>query len=339
MMPYFTYERALRAEEVGPALVASGGRTRVLAGGTELVPLLKDRLVKADHLVDIRGLVDEMGGILVGEGGGLRVGALVTLAELARHPLVRANYRALAQAAEATASPELRNQATLGGNLLQLTRCEYFRSGAPCYLNGGQVCFAAEGRHERHSIYPRGTSVSVNPSDPATALLAADASLEILAPSGATRTVPIAEALKDPDHDDPRFLALGEGELIVAVVLPPGERASAYAKAMERADWSFALASVAVSLAFDGEGRVADARVVLGGVAGTPRREPAVEAALTGRRLDRPAVVRAAQAACQDARPLPGNGYKVELVRGLLRRALSGLASGSEGATGRASAV
>lgn len=322
MMPYFVYERARTPEEAAAVLAGSGPETKLLAGGTDLVQLLKNRLTSARRLVDIRGLAEHMGGVAVGEGGALRLGALATLAEVAEHPLVRGSYRALAQAAAQSASPQLRNVATLGGNLLQLTRCDYFRSGVRCFLNGGDVCYAAEGEHRRHSIYPRGTSVSVNPSDPATALLALDARVELLNASGETREAPLQELLKDPDHDDPRFLRLGEGEILTAVVLPPADVDSVYVKAMERADWSFALAAVAVAVRRDASGTVEDARVVLGAVAGQPLRDEAAEAALVGRPIDDETIASASEAAASRARPLPGNAYKVELVRGLVREAL-----------------
>lgn len=325
MMPYFVYERARTAEEAAALLAGSGPDTRLLAGGTDLVPLLKDGLASARRLVDIRGLLEQMGGVGVGEGGTLRLGALATLAEVAEHPLVRGSYRALAQAAAVSASPQLRNAATLGGNLLQLTRCDYFRSGIRCFLNGGDVCYAAEGEHRHHSIYPRGTSVSVNPSDPATALLALDARVELLDASGESREVPLQELLKDPDRDDPRFLRLGEGEILTAILLPPGERDSVYVKAMERADWAFALAAVAVALRRDAAGKISGARVVLGAVAGQPLRDDAAEKALLGRELGDEAIAAASEAAAATARPLPGNAYKVEMVKGLVREALGAL--------------
>lgn len=325
MIPQIDYDRPASLDTVLDLLLREGPRARPLAGGTDLLQLLKDGLVDAEHLIDLRGLAPALAGVEVGPGGALRVGALTTLAELAEHPLVRGSYRALAQAAELAASPQLRNMATIGGNLLQLNRCEYYRNDLPCALHGGETCLAAQGDHRHHAIFPQKTCITVNPSDPVTALLALDARVEIARANGDVREEPLAGRLKDPDPEDPRHFRLEEGELITAVHLPPAEGESVYLKAMERATWSFALAAVAVRLAFSTDGRVQAARVVLGAVAGQPRRAEAAEQALLGRTLDDEAVAAAADAAVAGTQPLPGNAYKVELVRGLVRKALQTL--------------
>ncbi|MBE3590659.1 MAG: FAD binding domain-containing protein [Firmicutes bacterium] len=325
MIPRIDYDRPAALDTVLDVLLREGRRARPLAGGTDLLQLLKDGLLEVEHLLDLRALAPTLSGIAVGPGGALRIGALTTLAEVAEHPLVRGSFRALAQAAQLSASPQLRNMATIGGNLLQLNRCEYFRSDLPCWLHGGRSCLAAEGDHRHHAIFPQAPCLAVHPSDPATALLAFDARVEIARPGGAVVEEPLSARLKDPDPDDPHHFHLEEGELITAVLLPPAEGESVYEKAMERAAWSFALAAAAVRLSFSDGGRVAAARVVLGGVAGRPRRAEAAEAALLGRPLDAEAVAAAVEAALEGAAPLPGNAYKVELAKGILRKALQRL--------------
>ncbi|HEV3407927.1 MAG TPA: FAD binding domain-containing protein [Gaiellaceae bacterium] len=257
-----------------------------LAGGTDLVPLVRDGLVAADELVDVRTLVPR--GI---EDG--RIGAGTTLAELERSDEIPA---ALREACRLAASPQLRNMGTIGGNLLQATRCWYWRLGFPCYLHGGERCHAREGEHREHAIFANEPCASAHPSDPAAALLALDAAVVT-----DRRRVPVAELFRLPTDDDRDVTALERGELILALEVPQVD-ASAYLKAMDRQAWSFALVGVAAARTG------AEVRYALAGVAPIPW-------------------LLASPGDLDAATPLPGTAYKVEIARALVARAEAAVAS------------
>jgi xanthine dehydrogenase YagS FAD-binding subunit len=251
-----------------------------LAGGTDLVPLLRDGLVATDELVDVRTLVPR--GIDDG-----RIGAGTTLAELERSDEIPA---ALREACRLAASPQLRNMGTIGGNLLQATRCWYWRLGFPCYLHGGERCHAREGEHREHAIFANEPCASAHPSDPAAALLALDATVVT-----DRRRLPVAGLFRLPTDDDRAVTALERGELILALEVPRVD-ASAYLKAMDRQAWSFALVGVAAARTG------AEIRYALAGVAPIPWLLPS------------PGDLDAAT-------PLPGTAYKVDIARALVARA------------------
>ncbi|HUS14029.1 MAG TPA: FAD binding domain-containing protein, partial [Chloroflexia bacterium] len=261
--------------------------------------------------------------------GALHIGALVTLDAIDRDATVRARYQALAEAAGLAASPQLRNMGTLGGNLGQESRCWYYRNADfPCWLKGGDTCFARAGDNSHHAIFTTDSPcVSVHPSDPATALLALDAVVRIQGPGG-ERRLPIAEYLTLPQPDHRRLNALGPADLIVGVELPhanPEQTRSRYLKAMDRAAWSFALVGIAVSITWAGadrSGPIERVAVALGGVAPVPRRAAAAEAYLAGKTLDIATAAEAGRLACEGAVPLEHNAYKVRLLGGLVGRAL-----------------
>ena len=253
---------------------------RALAGGTDLVPLLRDGLVATDELVDVRTLVPH--GI---EDG--RIGAATTLGELERSDEIP---DALREACRLAASPQLRNMSTIGGNLLQATRCWYWRLGFPCYLHGGERCHAREGEHREHAIFANERCASAHPSDPAAALLALDAAVVT-----DRRRLPVAELFRLPTDDDRDVTALERGELILTLEVPR-VRASAYLKAMDRQAWTFALVGVAAAR------RGSELRYALSGVAPIPW-------------------LVASPADLDAATPLPGTAYKVEIARALVARA------------------
>jgi xanthine dehydrogenase YagS FAD-binding subunit len=257
-----------------------------LHGGTELVPLLRSGILRAETLVDIRGVVPR--GI-----DGPAIGAGTTLAELERDARIPA---ALREACRLAASPQLRNAGSLGGNLLQSTRCWYWRLKWPCRLHGGDECFAREGEHREHAIFANDFCASAHPSDVAAALLALDARLRT-----SRRELPIAELYRLPTEDDRRTTTLEPGELLLSVELPPIDR-SVYLKAMERKRWAFPLVGVAASLS------AGVTRIALAGVAPVPWL------------LD---------GSVEDATPLPRNAYKVDVARALVGRARAELAESS----------
>ena len=261
---------------------ALGDGTRALAGGTDLVPLLREGLLSAEQLVDVRGIVPR------GVRDGV-IGAGTTLAELEVDPQIP---DALREACRLAASPQLRAMGTVGGNLLQATRCWYWRLQFPCYLHGGERCHAKDGVHREHAIFGNERCASAHPSDVAAALIALGATLTTTA-----RRLPVADLYRLPTDDDRDVTTLAPNELILEVDVPSAE-ASVYLKAMDRRRWAFPLVGVAAART-NGEIRLA-----LAGVAPIPWTLPAA-------------------AALDDATPLPGTAYKVEVARALVRRALA----------------
>ena len=310
----------LTGDAVGPQAA------RPISGGTDLLTTMKAGLrapVRLVNLKTVRGLDS-----IVDYAGTLRIGALVTLDTLEHTGLVAERYRALAEAAGLAASPQLRNMGTLGGNLAQESRCAYYRNADfPCWLKGGTVCFAREGDNSHHAIFTDDSPcVTVHPSDPATALLALDATLTIQGPHG-ERRVPLAAFFTLPHADQRQLTILGPADVITGIELPPtpaARSASRYLKAMDRATWSFALAGVAVAVTWTapGSGVVESVRIALGGVAPIPRRAPAAEDYLAGQTLTVATATEAGRLAVQGAAPLSHNAYKVRLLTGLVARAL-----------------
>jgi xanthine dehydrogenase YagS FAD-binding subunit len=275
----------LRPESVEAAVTALGNGSKALAGGTELVPLLRDGLVAAETLVHVADAVPR--GIV-----GTRIGAGTTLAELEVDPQIP---QALREACAQAASPQLRSMGTIGGNLLQATRCWYWRLAFPCYLHGGDRCHAKDGAHREHAFFGNNLCASAHPSDPAAALLALGTTLLTT-----RRELPIADLYRLPTEEDRAVTTLAPDELILELDVPAPE-ASIYLKAMDRRKWAFPLVGVAAARFADG------IRLALAGVAPIPWT------------LD-------SAAALEGATPLPGTAYKVEIARALVRRAVEGVA-------------
>jgi xanthine dehydrogenase YagS FAD-binding subunit len=301
------------------------GTIRPLAGGTDLLPLLKADITRLERVVDIKRATDLPSAVRV-DGERLEIGALTTLAEIETSAEVRQYAAALAAAAASAATPQLRNMATLGGNLLQRSRCWYFRHPLiSCWLKGGDDCPARDGENQLHAIFEIDASpcVSVHPSDPATALVALDAEIRVRSASN-ERTVPVGDFFQPPTAQRRTETTLREDEIVLGVSLPlrggDGWR-SAYAKAMDRKVWAFAQASVALAVRIDAD-RVSEARAALGGVATVPIRASAAEQALRDGPLDEVRMRQAADAVVRDATPLRNNGYKVPLLRSLFLHVL-----------------
>jgi xanthine dehydrogenase YagS FAD-binding subunit len=322
----FAYDRPATVPDTIALLTGDPGAARPLAGGTDLLTLMKGEIVAPERLVDIKRLDDLTDEIAVTERG-LEIGALATLAEIETDPLVTGLAPALAQAAGLAATPQLRHMATLGGNLLQRPRCWYFRNAqVPCWLKGGDDCPARDGENQLHALFGDGPCVAVHPSDPATALTAMDAEIVARGPAG-ERVVPVEVFFQEPDDGRRTENTLGDDELITAVRIPtqPDGSQSTYLKAMDRKVWAFALVGVAASLAVT-NGAIRHARIVLGGVANVPRRAHQAEQALLGSSASAEAFARAAEAALAGAKPLEHNGYKLQLTRALVRQSLESLA-------------
>ena len=315
-MNSFTLERAQSVEKA----IGAGGK--FIAGGTTLVDLLKLGVETPPKLVDITRLplaqLEEL------PNGGLRVGAMVRNSDLARHPLVLERYPVLSLALLSGASPQLRNMATTGGNLLQRTRCPYFRD--PTYANcnkrnPGAGCAALEGHHRAMAVL--GTSdhcIATHPSDMCVAMTALEATIFIEGPKG-KRSVSIGDFYKLPGETPHIENVLEPGELITHVELPPAAKGQTYLKLRDRASYEFALASAAVVAQVEG-GHVRSVRIALGGVGTRPWRSHEAEKALTGKAATPANFKLAAEAALKDAKPREENGFKVELARRCLTRAL-----------------
>lgn len=326
----FAYERAAdptAAVRAGASTAEAHARAPVqyLAGGTTLLDLMKIDVMRPERLVDIRPLAARFGAIEA-DASGLRLGALATMAQAADHPAVRRDYPVIAQSLAQAASAQLRNMASLGGNVLQRTRCHYFRDASNPACNKrvpGSGCAAIGGVNRMLAVL--GTSehcIASYPGDFAQALIALDAIVEVLGPSG-LRSLRFAE-LHRPPADTPHIETnLAPGELITALLVPAGPwtRRSLYMKVRDRESYDFALASAAVALDLK-DGVVQEARIGLGGLATQPWRAERAEAALRGRRLEEAAAQEAAEAAFAGAVTHGDNAFKPELGRRTLVRAL-----------------
>jgi xanthine dehydrogenase YagS FAD-binding subunit len=310
-----------RSTQEALAALSGPGPTSIIAGGTDLLPLMKDGLATPARLVDLKPARD-LRYLRFEADGTCHVGALATLADLERDPMVNERLPILVQAVRDAATPQLRAMATVAGNLLQRNRCWYFRGPHHCWLKGGETCFARDGQSKYQSIFEQGPCRAVHPSDLAPALVALEATVAIEGRRG-SRTLPVAKLLAAPTSDRRIEHVLGPAEVIVEVRVPPqpaGAR-GVYLKVMDRQAWAFALVSAAAQIAM-ADGRVERARVALGGVAGVPWRAPAADALLEGQPLTPELAAQAADLLMQGAMPLAHNGYKVRLARELAHRAL-----------------
>lgn len=294
-----------------------------IAGGTDMLQLLQEDVRRPERLVSLAGLLDQR---IEHGADGLRLGAAATMAEVAAHPDVLAHYPVIAEALLASASPQVRNQATMGGNLMQRTRCPYFRDVGYAACNKrtpGSGCAAQGGENRWHAVLGTSSScIAANASDVAVALAALDAAVEIHGPRP-PRRVRLAEFYRLPDASPHIETVLEPGELIGAITVPasPTARRSHYLKVRDRASFEFALVSAAVALDMDGE-RIREARVALGGVGTMPWRVPVVEAALVGVAIDPGQLRQAASLAARDAHGQGHNDFKIELMQRAIVRAV-----------------
>lgn len=321
MKPYH-YEQA-RDIPGAVAALAEQPNAKYLAGGTNLVDLMKLEIMTPDVLVDVRRLTSDR--IEETEDGGVRIGAAATNSDLAADPTIRSRYPVLSQALLSGASGQLRNLATTGGNLLQRTRCVYFYdTTTPCNKREpGSGCSAIEGHNKDHAILGASEHcVATHPSDMAVAMTALEAFVNVHGPDG-ERRIPIEDLHRLPGDEPERDTTLEHGELITAVDLPPLDLAynSKYRKVRERASYAFALVSVAAALDVE-DGVVRDARLALGGVAHKPWRATKAEKALRGEPADEENFRAAAEIELEDARPLCENAFKVPLARNVITRTL-----------------
>ncbi len=323
-MNRFELARATSAAQARELLAEKPGSV-LKAGGIDLVDHLKEHLVEPPRVVDIKR-IPGLDRIAVAGDGSLRIGALVTLAKVAASTAIRKTHPALAHACAEAASPQVRNVATIGGNVLQRPRCWYYRlESYKCVKKGGDVCFAVAGENRYHVLFGGGPAFPTHPSSSAVPLVAYGGSFVLEGPKG-TRTVPAAEFFVLPAKDPTRENVLEPGEVLLEIRVPStkGWR-STYLEARERAAFDWPLAAAAVAVRAEG-GVVRDARVVLGQVATIPWRSTAAEKALLGKPLGAASAEAAGKAAVEGASPMSDNGYKVDLVTALVRRTVASLA-------------
>ena len=310
--------------------IQQGRSVSFAGGGTDLLQLMKDRLVNRpgsetpDVLVNLKS-VDGLGQITL-DGGGVTIGGLTTLRALTEHAVVRERFTAVAEAAESVATRQIRNTGTVAGNVVQRPWCWYYRNGFDCYKAGGNRCYSVAGENQLHAIFGGGPSYIVHPSDLAPTLVAFDATFRIVGPAG-ERTIPVADFFVLPRDDAEHENVLADDEILASIKLPqpPADVRSTYHKVMDRDVWTHALSSACVTLRME-EGICRAARIVLAGVAPVPWRVEAAEQVLVDQRITPELGRRAAAAAVTDARPLSKNAYKVPLTRTVVERAVLTLA-------------
>lgn len=322
MIPAFELFQPTSVEDALELLNEHGRGAWVLAGGLDSMDWFKDRIKRPTVVVDLGG-IDELKGIREVDGG-LEIGALASLTDVERHPRVQADFDLLAVAARHVATPQIRNQGTLGGNVSQDARCWYYRAGWPCYRASGNTCYASapQAMNREHSILDASRCVAVNPSDTAPALVALDATMAVRG-RRRERRVAAEDYFVGPSIDITRMTVLKPGDLLTSVHVP-AEWAGAhfyFEKVRDRVSWDFALVTVAAALRSSG-GRFEAARIVVNGVAAQPVRLHDVERAITGAATGEATAQAAGELAVRGAKPLKHNAYKVALMRNLVRRAV-----------------
>jgi len=325
VMPAFELFQPASTADALNLLDRYGSDAWILAGGLDSFDWLKDRIKRPRYVVDLGG-IEELKGVRERDGG-IEIGAMTTLTEVVRHPIVRERYAILTEAAEAAASPQIRNQGTIGGNVSQDTRCWYYRSGWSCYRAGGNICYAdtPESINREHAIFGADRCVAVNPSDTAPALIALGASM-VLRDTTGERVVDAEDYFIGPGTDIMRMTVLKPGELLTAIRIP-GDWAGSkfyFEKTRDRQVWDFALVSVASSMVTSGE-TIQNMRLVVNAVAARPMRLVNVEQFVKGKPRTEETASAAGVLAIEGAQPLRFNAYKLPLMRNLVKRAIRGV--------------
>ncbi len=326
VMPAFDLLQPTSAADAQKLLQQHGRDAWVLAGGLDSFDWLKDRIKKPKVVVDLSG-IDELRGVRNTSDGGIEIGAMTTLTEVVNNPTVKQKFRLLSEGAELAASPQIRNQGTIGGNVSQDARCHYYRAGWPCYRAGGNICYAdtPEGRNREHAILNADRCVAVNPSDSAPALIALDAKFVIQGPKG-ERVVDAEDYFIGPEIDITRLNILRPGDLLTAIRIPNTFAGAQFyfEKVRDRNVWDFALLNVAAAMVVSG-GNIERARIAVNGAAARPLRLKAVEDAVRGQPRNAATGEMAGKLAVTGAVPLQFNGYKIPLMRNLVKRAIGGV--------------
>src|SRR6267142_2685395 len=325
VMPAFELLQPNSIADAQKLLQEHGEDAWVMAGGLDSFDWLKDRIKRPKAVVDLSGIAELKG--VRDTADGIEIGAMTTLTEVVRNPTVRQKYSLLAQAAELVASPQIRNQGTIGGNVSQDARCWYYRAGWPCYRAAGNICYAdtPEGRNREHAVLHAERCVAVNPSDSAPALIALDAKFVMRTPKG-EQVVDAEEYFIGPEIDITKMHILRPGDLLTAIRIPStwANAKFYFEKVRDRNVWDFPLLNVASAMVVSG-GTIERIRIAVNGVAARPLRLKAVEDAVRGKAPNAETSVLAGKLAVRGAVPLQFNGYKVPLMRNLVKRAIGGV--------------
>ncbi len=298
-----------------------GQRATIIAGNTDEMEWMKNRMRAPEVVVDLKE-IDDLYGISERSGGGLRIGAMETVSAVANHETVRGDFGVLAQALEEVATPQIRNQGTISGNIAQDSRCWYYRSGFDCYRAGGNTCYAMTGQNRDHAVTDYSRCITAHPSDGAVALVALDAEVVIQGPRG-ERVTPISEFFVGPEENITVMHDLSHNEVLTEIRVP-GTWAGAdyyFEKVTDRDAWDFPIVNIAATVQRSG-GTVSDVRLVANGVAPTPKRLRRAENAIRGSSITADSAEAAGQAALPNAAPFSDNGFKIPLTRNLVNRAL-----------------
>ena len=325
VMPAFELLQPSSIADAQKLLEHHGRDAWVLAGGMDSFDWLKDRIKKPKVVVDLSGIAELKG--IRATSDGIEIGAMTTLTEVVQHPLVREKYKLLAESAELVASPQIRNQGTIGGNVSQDARCWYYRAGWPCYRAGGNICYAdtPEGRNREHAILHAERCVAVNPSDTAPALIALDAKFVIRTPKG-ERVIDAEDYFIGPDIDITSLHVLKPGDLLTAIRIPSAWAGAQFyfEKVRDRNVWDFPLLNVASAMVIS-NGVIDKIRIAVNGAAARPLRLTAVEEAVRGKPANAATGAMAGKLAVQGAVALQFNAYKIPLMRNLVKRAIGGV--------------
>ena len=323
MIPGFDLFQPANVDDALALMAQHGKDGWVMAGGLDSFDWFKDRIKRPTAVIEL-GAIEELREIREAEDGGLEIGAMASLTDVARHPVVRDRYGLLAEAAGLVATPQIRNQGTLGGNLCQDTRCWYYRGGWPCYRAGGNTCYAAapQAMNREHCVFGSSRCVAVNPSDTAPAVVALDAQM-VIRNQGGERVVAAEDFFIGPAIDITRMTVLEPGYLLTAIRIPATWAGATFyfEKVRDRAAWDFALESVASALRVEG-GVIRSARVVVNGVAPYPIRLHDVERSIEGQEQIEAVAANAGIVAIHGARTLRHNDYKLPMMRNLVRRSI-----------------
>ena len=327
VMPMFALYQPESVDDALRLLDEFGANAWVMAGGMDTFDWLKDRTKRTDAVVELSNIPELQG--IKEAGGGLEIGAMTTLTEIATHPVIKERFRLLSEAAGLVASPQIRNQGTLGGNITQDARCWYYRSGWPCYRAGGNVCYAdtPTAINREHAIFNADRCVAVSPSDTAPALIALDATMVIRSTSG-ERRVAARDYFIGPGVDITKLTVIQPGELLTAIHIPADWAGTEFyfEKVRDRQVWDFPLVNIASALKVSGS-TIQSARVVVGAVAATPVRLDAVEQFVAGKARSKETAEAAGRMAVEGAVALAHNAYKIPLMRNLVMRAVRGSAT------------
>ncbi|HEY4960650.1 MAG TPA: xanthine dehydrogenase family protein subunit M [Terriglobales bacterium] len=325
VMPAFELAQPTSISEAQRLLEQQGENGWVLAGGMDSFDWLKDRIKKPKVVVDLSGIAELKG--ISATPDGIEIGAMTTLTQVVQHPVIREKYKLLADSAELVASPQIRNQGTLGGNVSQDARCWYYRAGWPCYRAGGNICYAdtPEGRNREHAILHADRCVAVNPSDSAPALVALDAKFVIRTSKG-ERVVDAEDYFIGPDIDITRLHILKPGDLLTAIRIPSTWAGAQFyfEKVRDRNVWDFPLLNVASAMVVS-SGSIERIRIAVNGAAARPLRLKGVEDAVRGKPPNATTGEMAGKLAVQGAVPLQLNAYKIPMMRNLVKRAIGGV--------------